>query len=1137
MRNKPHSLSYGNYFNELETKLLNQYDLAKTARKKGIDPTLKPEPEVTKDIPERIEKLIGPPGISKRMRELEAMERQEMAFKIAEEIALGKFGGFERKIMAEQAIRTGLGILTEGVTIAPIQGIPEIQIKQNPDRSKYLSIYFAGPIRPAGGTAQALTLVLADHVRKTLNLDRFQPSEDLIGRFIEEVRLYERSVRRFQYHVTDEDLGTAIRNLPVEATGVSTDPYEVSNFRDVTGVETNRVRGGALIVVVDGVVGRAQKLCGICENIGLEGWEWLKRMGKNNSQLDEKPTAGFMEEIIVGRPVFSFPGTTGGFRLRYGRARNTGLAAAGVHPATMVILNKFLATGVQLRVELPGKSAAVCPVTSIEPPVVKLLNGDVEIVKTQERADELLRTEQIDKILFNGDILFNAGDFIQNNKPLLPSCYDENQWQQDLKARTMEIGITAVSELTGLQVKRIESFLERFPDKPNVDEALKLTEINVPLHPQFNYLWSSISKDELIYLRTFLLENLNKDQARIEHNPKIKQILENILYPHKMEEDQILLGEAWKILGRCLSLDQRYLEIKQSETLKIVNELAGFQINEKAPVFVGARMGRPEKARQRKMSPYVHCLFPVAEAGGPQRDIMKAKPNVKVKVQLVRRSCPECGIDTKNPICPECKTPTIESMFCERCGISISSDNCPKCGGRTVAYKTVEVDLQETLQEARKELGIQIPRRIKCVKRLMNKKRMPEHLGKGILRGHLDLSVFKDGTLRYDTTNLPLTHFKPSEIGVTLEKLKLLGYTHDICGEELSNSSQMLELKVQDVVLPEECGDYLVKEAKFLDLELEHLYKLRPHYNADKKEDLIGEIILGLAPHTSAALVGRIIGYTKVRNCYAHPYWHAGKRRNCDGDEDAVLFPLDALLNFSQAYLPEQSGGLMDAPLLIIPKLNPNEVDSEALNVDVISRYPPEFYKMSKKMVEPTLYASLVDTLGTRLGTESQYEGFSYTEECDDINLGSHHGAYTVLRSMVDKLESQLDLTKKLVSVDAKTVALKILNSHFMKDIVGNLRAFTSQTFRCSKCNRKYRRPPLNEKCGRCGGPIVLTVHRGGIEKYLEPAINLVEEYELDQYYADRFSLIKDEIESIFPEKPEETVKNYSLTDFMTTKK
>ena len=60
-----------------------------------------------------------------------------------------------------------------------------------------------------------------------------------------------------------------MKNLPVEATGVSTDPYEVSNYRDVKGIETNRLRGGALIVVVDGIVGRSRKLCGICGKIGI----------------------------------------------------------------------------------------------------------------------------------------------------------------------------------------------------------------------------------------------------------------------------------------------------------------------------------------------------------------------------------------------------------------------------------------------------------------------------------------------------------------------------------------------------------------------------------------------------------------------------------------------------------------------------------------------------------------------------------------------------------------------------------------------------------------------------------------------------------------------------------------------------
>jgi DNA polymerase II large subunit len=261
-----------------------------------------------------------------------------------------------------------------------------------------------------------------------------------------------------------------------------------------------------------------------------------------------------------------------------------------------------------------------------------------------------------------------------------------------------------------------------------------------------------------------------------------------------------------------------------------------------------------------------------------------------------------------------------------------------------------------------------------------------------------------------------------------------------------------------------------------------------------------------------------VIGYTKNRVCYAHPFWHAAKRRNCDGDEDAIMLGLDPLVNFSRDFLPEHSGGLMDAPLYVIPVLNPSEVDKEAHNVDVDSIYPPEFYEMCMKNANPSEYGAIIDTLGTRLGTEAQFEGFDYTEECSDINLGSHAGAYNTLKTMLDKLQSQLELSEKLRAVDADAVALKVLTSHFMKDIVGNLRAFTKQRFRCMDCNRKYRRPPLKGVCLRCGGKLSLTVYRGGIEKYLTPALDLIKRYELNDYHKDRIELVMSEIASIFKE-------------------
>ena len=43
----------------------------------------------------------------------------------------------------------------------------------------------------------------------------------------------------------------------------------------------------------------------------------------------------------------------------------------------------------------------------------------------------------------------------------------------------------------------------------------------------------------------------------------------------------------------------------------------------KAPTFIGARMGRPEKAKPRKMTPPTHVIFPTGALTGRIRDISK----------------------------------------------------------------------------------------------------------------------------------------------------------------------------------------------------------------------------------------------------------------------------------------------------------------------------------------------------------------------------------------------------------------------------------------------------------------------------------------------------------------------------------
>jgi len=1131
------SPEYEEYFKSLEDGLNELYEVARRAKRTGLDPSFEPEPQITKDIAERIEKLIGPPGIGDRMRELDGMDRRAMAFKVAGEIVEGRFGELETVEAADQAIRTALAIVTEGVTVAPIQGIPEIKIKQNLDNTNYLAVYFAGPIRPAGGTAQALTLVVADFVRRKLGLDRFRPSDEAVGRLIEEVDLYRQKVRRFQYHVTDADLDYALRSLTVEATGVSTDPYEVSNYRDVTGIETNRLRGGALIVIVDGIVGRARKLLGICESLELEGWGWLSNIGNKTAEDDtqEEPTASFMEEIIVGRPVFSFPHRVGGFRLRYGRARTTGLAAVGIHPATMIILNKFLCTGVQLRIERPGKSAAITPVDSIEPPVVKLKDGSVLRVENEEAANRLL--DSVEEILFLGDVLVNVGDFLQNNKNLLRASYAENQWLQDLKRALDEKDLEPGFEITPERVREISENREATPSPA---EALALTEIGVPLHPRYTFTWSGVSRDDIINLRQALSDVWpSQEPYNVRLTPEVKRGLELLLVPHGHSEGVVNLDEVAPILERMLGLNDETREAIEGTPLEMINDLSGIDVREKAPVYVGARMGRPEKAKERKMSPYVHGLFPIGNAGGPQRNILKAQKGRATSIQISDKYCPQCGTLCYGLCCHVCGEETVTRNRCPRCGRVVDTKICPVCKVETNGSHTVDLDLNQLFKKAWSKvggpLGEKLPARFKCVKGLMSKNKTAEPLEKGLLRARYDLSVFKDGTLRYDLTDVPLTHFTPAEVGVEVNRLRELGYTHDMHGNPVESPDQMLELKVQDIILPEDCGDYLVKASKFVDDLLRLFYGVEPHYMFKDRSQVVGQLIHGLAPHTSATIIGRVIGYTTTRVCYAHPLWHAAKRRNCDGDEDGIMLALDPLLNFSREFLPEQSGGLMDAPLYVIPVLNPSEVDKEAHNVDVVSDYPSEFYSLCEQGASPAEYGAIIETIGDRLGAPGQFQDMGYTEGCTDINFGAHLGAYNTLKTMLDKLESQLELSEKIYAVDAEIVALKVITSHFMKDIFGNLRAFTSQKFRCMQCNRKYRRIPLKGVCLRCGGKLSLTVYKGGIEKYVSPAMGLVERFDLNSYYGDRLGLVREELKSIFQEEEveEQIDKQISLTDFM----
>jgi len=1122
----------------MENTLKQLYAISDSARSEGLDPSLKTECIIAQDIADLVEGLVGPKGVAPSIRELSTkIQREEIAFKVAEEIVLGKFGRMDPEAAAEQAIRTALAIFTEGLTAAPIQGIAQVKIKTNADKTRYLAIYFAGPIRSAGGTDQALTLVVGDFVRCRLGLDKYKPTEEEVSRFIEELRLYERSVGRFQYHIPDEELRKALNLIPVEVTGTESDPVEVSSYRNLPRVETNRVRGGALRVVNDGIVGRAQKVYVIVDKIGFQGWDWLREFKKKS----EKKSGGFMDDVIAGRPIFAFPSRRGGFRLRYGRSRNTGLSAVGVHPATMLVLENFLAAGTQMRLELPGKGCVTVPVDSIEPPVVLLKDNSVVRVSLDNFAEV---KGKIQKILFLGDILISFGDFLYTSKGLSPSGYVEEWWVKDLqKALAEKFGLDyeRAAEKAQISLKKLNAFLDNpFGIKPTVKDAILLSlHFGVPLHPSSTFFWSTLSSVQEVELLKKWLETsevASEDDAicRIfgEANEEVVRLLRRILAPHKLVDNKILLeGENAGILAFNLGYATTNL-IDGTQTVSVVqaiSQLSGVQIRDKAPTYVGARMGRPEKAKRRDMKPPVHVLFPVSLAGGSHRDLLEAARESHVFVEIVKRKCPNCKAYTSRVKCSVCKCSTVPESSCPRCGKALKDDSCPTCKIDAIQYQRQPVNFKDLVGDACKSLGYQTPKILRGVKGLTNKDKTPEIIEKGILRARYDLSVYKDGTIRFDATNAPLTHFTPAEVGVPVEKIRQLGYCSDIRGASLTDPNQVCELKIQDIVIPLQAGTYFIQIAAFIDDLLSRVYKLPTYYNVKKPEDLVGHLVFGLAPHTCACILGRIVGYTDRNLIYAHPIWHSAKRRDCDGDEDAIMLALDTLLNFSRVYLPAQIGGIMDAPILLIPFVNTKEVQRQAHDFDVDLAYPLEFYQKTLEKAEARSVSSIMDIISHRLGTEAQFEGFQYTTPVTNINLGNANSSYKEFKSMIEKLNMQLELGSRIDAVDVKRVALKVLTTHFIRDIAGNLRAFSTQGFRCKSCNKKFRRLPLKGNCLFCGGKLTLTVYRGGIEKYLVAAQQLVDTYGLPNYYTQRMNLIKEEIASMFDNKKPKQAK---LFDF-----
>jgi DNA polymerase II large subunit len=1134
------------YFANLERNVKKIYNVASEARAKNLDPVNKVEIPLARSLAEKVVGLISTiypqienSGIANRILELEknfGKLNMAVSFSIAEEVAKQKFCRFSSLLEAIDAgIRIGFAYTTLGVVSSPIEGYTGIKIGKTRDNQEYFIVSFSGPIRSAGTTASCVVLMLVDYLRELFGYAKYDPSEEEIKRCVAENYDYHEYITNLQYLPTIEEATFLAKNLPIQLSGDPTEKIEVSNYKNLSRVDTNLIRGGMCLIFSEGLAQKAKKGLRLLKEVKSKGFkatgfdfleEYVKLHEKREvGKTEDSPT--YIQDLVAGRPVFGHPSRSGAFRFRYGRSRVSGFSATSIHPATMGITDSFIAIGTQLKIEKPSKGCVVTSCDSIDGPIVKLFNGSVKKIKTKEEATKLY--PDVEEIIYLGDILFPFSDIANRNATLIKPGYVEEWWKLELRKKDAELE------------KKINCF------NVSIEEAIEFSKnLNIPLHPSYIFYWTQISKEEFIGLIKWLKASRINSKIIFPYNKTEqekfksgKRALELLGIEHNVTLENVVLNEInSKALLTNLGIDFSILSKEntvlsdfidedkfnsEKSILELINSVSEFIIKDKSGEFIGARMGRPEKAKLRKLIGSPNILFPVGKEGGRLRSVQAAYGEGMIRSTFPVYFCEDCKKETIYPTCETCGKESKRLFYCRDCD-KLSSVMC-KEHKNVQTYQPKDLDIKHYFDKAVEKLKfskLDIPPLIKGIRGTSSSNHDIENLCKGIVRAKYDLQVNKDGTIRFDATELPIVSFKPKEIFVSIEKIKELGYDKDIHGDDLINENQIIELMPHDIILPsstesidERADDVFIRVCNFVDSLLVNFYELQPIYNVRKREDLIGQIGVCMAPHNCAGVICRFIGFSNTLGLMASPYMHAAIRRDCDGDEAAIMLLGDVLLNFSRKFLPGHRGGTQDAPLVLNSRIDAGEVDDQILDFEITSEYPLELYQFAEQKKHSSEIK--INNVRTFLKEgKNPFVGIGHTHDTTNFNDGVLCSSYKLLPTMQDKVHHQMDLVEKIRAVDTSDTAKLIIERHFIKDLKGNLKKFSMQGFRCVACNEIMRRPPLTGICHKCGGKIIFTINEGGIKKYLEPALELANRYNLSNYIKQNLQIIKENIDSIF---------------------
>src|SRR3989344_2308555 len=279
------------YYNEIERKVNDVYELAEKARYLGYDPINHVEIPLARNMAERVEGLISSvapqirgSGVVQRIEELEQKYGKldwRVALTVSLEVAQEKFCKFKNKHKAmETGIRVGLAYLSNGVVSSPLEGFTELKIRKRRDGKEYFALMFSGPIRSAGTTITCGSILVGDYIRKKMGYSVYDPTEDEIKRAIVEVYDYHERITNIQYLPSEAEIDFMIRNLPLQIDGEPSENLDVSNYKDIERIETNKLRNGVCLVTGEALCQKAPKFWGKINKFNkefeMEQWSFLE---------------------------------------------------------------------------------------------------------------------------------------------------------------------------------------------------------------------------------------------------------------------------------------------------------------------------------------------------------------------------------------------------------------------------------------------------------------------------------------------------------------------------------------------------------------------------------------------------------------------------------------------------------------------------------------------------------------------------------------------------------------------------------------------------------------------------------------------------------------------------------------------